>query len=435
MTKTFNCASCSAPLEFEGRTMQKCGFCGSTVIVPSQLFHGGDAVPADVSSMTGKALKLAEIQRLIHSRRKIEAIKVFRKSFGVDLKEAKRAVEALERGESIDISGMQARVSGVQLDSANKAVRKASLAVGGTMLASIAIVAMLTIGGMAAAFYFVSQSVEPASNTDSDSLSTPVKVKADSGSADTVELLRFGGEGTGAGKFKDNRHVAVDGNGNIYSSDYEGGRIQVFDGTGKFITQWNVPEGPFLYDLAADRRGVLYVANSKGIFAFDGASGKLLHRAPQSTDPRAIALTLDGRVVASTGKGISILDASLKLIREFKDAAEQADSSFGFRSIAVDGNGVIYAADRTGGDICKFSSAGKFLNRFSTGTRRSPNSIALDAKGRIFVSDTSNIRVFDESGREIKTLPARQAFGIAFNDSGEMFVASRPDVLKYKLNF
>ena len=35
MTQTFKCPSCSAPLEFEGKPMQKCRFCGSSVIVPS----------------------------------------------------------------------------------------------------------------------------------------------------------------------------------------------------------------------------------------------------------------------------------------------------------------------------------------------------------------------------------------------------------------
>src|SRR6185436_902489 len=42
-------------------------------------------------------------------------------------------------------------------------------------------------------------------------------------------VLRFGSEGTGAGRFEDARSVAVDGAGRIYVAEYSGGRVQVFD--------------------------------------------------------------------------------------------------------------------------------------------------------------------------------------------------------------
>ena len=56
-------------------------------------------------------MKIAEVQRLIHAGKKIEAIKVFREAFGIGLKEAKDAVEAIERGESVDISGFRVQTS------------------------------------------------------------------------------------------------------------------------------------------------------------------------------------------------------------------------------------------------------------------------------------------------------------------------------------
>ena len=111
MTKTFNCASCAAPLEFEGTTTQKCRYCSSTVIAPPEMFYAASATPFDFSSLTGKALKIAEIDQLIHDGKKIEAIKLFRETFGVGLAEAKEAVERMERGESVDISGIEIRGS------------------------------------------------------------------------------------------------------------------------------------------------------------------------------------------------------------------------------------------------------------------------------------------------------------------------------------
>src|SRR5215203_1246196 len=108
MIQSFKCASCSAPLEFEGTTIQKCRYCGSTIIVPQDLFGPKSDSPfVDLSSLTGKALRIGEISQLIQDGNQIQAIKVFRETFGGGLAEAKDAVEGMERGESVDISGMR----------------------------------------------------------------------------------------------------------------------------------------------------------------------------------------------------------------------------------------------------------------------------------------------------------------------------------------
>ena len=93
MTESFRCPSCSAPLEFEGKPVQKCRFCGGNVIVPAHVIQSSPSFGGagrldfgDLSSLTGKALKIAEIQRLIQSNQKIHAIKLFRETFGVGLK-------------------------------------------------------------------------------------------------------------------------------------------------------------------------------------------------------------------------------------------------------------------------------------------------------------------------------------------------------------
>ena len=105
MAENFKCPSCSAPLEFEGKTMQKCRFCESNVVLPSDVRQNSNAF-GDLSALTGKAQKIGEIQKLIQSGNKIYAIKLFHETFGVGLKEAKDAVNAMEDGKSVDISGM-----------------------------------------------------------------------------------------------------------------------------------------------------------------------------------------------------------------------------------------------------------------------------------------------------------------------------------------
>ena len=145
--------------------MQKCPFCGSSVIVPSEMFYppAGRHANVDFSSLTGRALKIAEIQREIQRGNKINAIKIFRETFGTGLKEAKDAVEAMERGESVDISGMQVQTHNV-IDLRNNpealdVVKKAGFAIGGSILGTVLLVTLFIVGMIVAIFYFTFSSV------------------------------------------------------------------------------------------------------------------------------------------------------------------------------------------------------------------------------------------------------------------------------------
>jgi hypothetical protein len=436
MTKSFNCASCSAPLEFEGTTIQKCRYCGSTVIAPPELFYSAGG-SADFSSLTGKALKIGEINQLIHDGQKIRAIKVFRETFGVGLTEAKNAVDRMERGESVDISGMQIQTSRRATPEDIERVKKIGYTIGGSILATV-VVSILLIGGIVAAVFYIAWSAIdkkiPNSVANASRAVSPTPTAGSNAAPpDMVEILEIGGEGTGEGRFKDNRSVAVDGEGRIYSSDYSPHRIQVFTVEGGFLNQWAPVTGSNLYDLVADRDGNVYIANDKGIFKHDGGSGDLLARS-SNVYPRGLALTWDGKLLATNRKSIVVLDNSLKVVKEFKDAAERANSTVGFEKLATDGNGAIYALDDHTNDICKFSADGKFLNRFKSGAN-APHAVAVDPKGRLFVSDTSTIFVLDANGTSLRSLDTYQAFGITFDRNGDLFIAARPYVLKQKLTF
>lgn len=491
MTRTFNCASCSAPLDFTGEMMQKCGHCGSTVIAPSELFYAEDPRPfSDLSSLTGKALKIAEIQRLIREDKMIHAIKEFRETFGVGLKEAKDAVEAMQRGEGLDVSGVNVRVVerspgresnvaeiqrlirsgqkiqaikvfretfGVGLKEAKDAVeamergksfnnldlheikidtvalKGAGRVVGGTALIML-IVGVAILGVVVAAVAYFSFS---SRNTLQAPANNPVPVTPPSSSGGkgsvTTELLKFGGDGVGQGQFKDNRSVAVDGKGRIYSSDYTPIRVQVFDADGKFINQIKPEDGQILYGLVADKDGSLFVATERSIYKFEGETGKQIAKIGE-VSPRGMALSLDGKiVVADDGRGISVFDRDLKRTKHFKDATQQASSRIGFRNVAVGTDGTIFVTERTSQDICRFSPEGKFLNRFPS-QLSSINALAVDHSGRLFVSSASTIKVFDHTGTPAGTFDSYQAFGMAFTPEGDMLLASRPFIVKYRVD-
>jgi hypothetical protein len=416
--------------------MQKCRYCGSTVIAPTELFYGrGSSPDFDVASLAGKAKKLAEINQLIHNGNKIEAIKLFRETFGVGLAEAKNAVDRMERGESVDISGMRVQTartihaSPEQID----AVKKIGFTIGGSILATV-VLSLLVIGGvMIAVFYFAWSAIERIPSANTSPLIANYGSPSPTPLGDVTEVIKIGGEGNGAGRFKDNRAVAVDGEGRIYSSEYSPHRIQVFGPNGNFVTQWAPESGSNLYDMIADRDGNIYLANDKGIFKHEGQTGKLLAKTG-NVYAQGIALTWDGKILAVIGKSIVVMDNMLKVVKEYKNAADSADSTFGFEKITADNTGVIYALDNHTRDICKFSADGKFLDRFHTGAN-APHAIAVDPKGRLFISDTSMITVLDSEGQTVKDLSAKQAFGIAFDKQGDMYVASRPYVIRNQLNF
>jgi sugar lactone lactonase YvrE/ribosomal protein L7/L12 len=430
MLQIIKCPSCSAPLEFDGDAVETCDFCGSKVIMtPNEVRN---ETSSGFGELLGQAQKLKEVLRLARAGNKINAIKLYRETFGVGLAEAKDAVERLESGESVNFRNVNFQSYTEQINT--KAVVKTAKVAGGSFAGVIIISIILIFGVTLAVIWLVTGAIDSGQQQKTAPFSSnaaPNAANANAAPQFAAEALKFGGEGTGAGMFKDNRVIAVDANGRIYSADYTGGRIQVFDAAGKFLTQWTTDPKTTLHSMAADRRGNLYLQQSSDIHVFEAETGKFLQKT-ERISAKGMALTLDGRLVVATGDGFVILDNNLKKIQEFKDAAERANATFGFEQVAVDGNGTIFALDDQNGDVCKFSADGKFLDRFKSNSN-SPNSIAIDPKGRIFVSDTSRIYVFDADGKAIDSFRATQAFGMTFNDKGELFVASRPHVVKYEI--
>jgi DNA-binding beta-propeller fold protein YncE len=466
MAESFRCPSCSAPLDFEGKPMQKCRFCGSSVIVPtgviqnSNVFGGAGKLNfSDLSALTGKALKIGEIQRLIHSGNKIEAVKLFRETFGVGLKEANDAVAAMERGESINMSGIQfrgltaprtdaARIDVFSDEQTRAVVKKVGVAVGGSILGSV-VVTLLVIGGVIAlAFYLISSSTQKTFDGPSPqpSVAAPVTVKSSPTPEPSIaeELLKFGGEGMGAGKFNDNRAVAVDADGRIYAADYSGGRIQIFDADGNFQTQILNDTKRTVNGLAVDRKGNLFVLQGWDIYRLNRETGEetAKFRIEMAT---AVAVGLDGKVYVSAFRsGVTVLTNDLKQIKSFQISKDLGLDLI--REIAVDGAGNLLLLEGREMVIFKLSPDGKLLTRFGGRFSGSPegkpksqfdgmaSGVAVDSQGRIYVSQVSRISIFDANGNYLNEFKAMQAFGMALNDKDELFVASRPFVVKYKVN-
>ncbi|HEX3280575.1 MAG TPA: NHL repeat-containing protein [Pyrinomonadaceae bacterium] len=257
-----------------------------------------------------------------------------------------------------------------------------------------------------------------------------------------TQTLNFGSEGIGPGKFKDARAIAVDGSGKIYVGEYSGGRIQVFDAQGKFITQWTVDPKMPLRGMAADRNGTVYVVQSGVISRHDGASGAVLGQIPYAGGWGFdnVVVTADGGLVAAWYKNrddIVRLSSSGQVTRTIQAAISSVtDRSELDTHVAVDGLGNIYALGTFNNAVFKFSPEGKFLTRFGDdgdqpGQFRGASAIAVDGKGRVYVSDFKGVQVFDNNGRYLTVFkPQGSASGMVFNDNDELFVAARDHVIK-----
>ena len=307
------------------------------------------------------------------------------------------------------------------------------------------IVGVIAIGGFLVPLLRSNNStVEKKGTTPTISWPTlPAAKKKDNEFA--TELLRFGSEGIGPGMFKDARSIAIDGSGKIYVGEYTGGRIQVFDAAGKFLTQWTVDPKMPLRGLAADRKGTVYVVQSGDITRHEGETGKALGELayPGGGGFDDVSMSADGGFVAawySNRDDVVRFNSAGEVTRTIRAAisSTSGDSELNTR-VAIDGLGNIYALGTFNNAVFKFGPDGKFLTRFGDGGNdpgqfRAAFAIDVDGKGRVYVSDIKGIQVFDGNGRYLKVFkPDGLAFDMVFNDNNELFIAARNQVLKYSL--
>jgi DNA-binding beta-propeller fold protein YncE len=256
-------------------------------------------------------------------------------------------------------------------------------------------------------------------------------------------LLEFGREGIGPGMFTDARSIAVDGDERIYVGEYSGGRIQVFDPAGKFVSQWNFGDRKsLLRGLAADRKGTVYVVTGGSIIRYQGETGeKLGEMQYERSGFDDVTAGADGGLVAAWHRNRDDLvrfDPGGKATLTIPAAISTAsgDSELSMR-VAVDGAGAIYALGRFNNAVFKFGRDGKFINRFGgagdqPGQLRAPYSIAVDGFGRVYVGDIKGVQVYDNDGRYLQIIDVKNvAFGMVFNDKNELLVVARDHVAKY----
>jgi DNA-binding beta-propeller fold protein YncE len=459
MTQPFKCPSCGAPLSFENvGASVSCHFCGSTVIVPEELRQPGAPAPQpaapSLDNILGQASRLGELGQLIRGGHKIAAIKLYRELFGVGLKEAKDAVERLEQGKPIEVmhtaggAYQNVQINPAQFPPAPASFQPPRNSSCLKLLLTLVFIFLLFGGLITFIIAFTTSKIRDAIISHAPSFPMPSKPGKPSSSGFAQVALEFGSEGIGQGQLKDARSLGVDGEGRIYVAEYIGGRVQVFDAQGKFLNGWMVDEKTPLRGMAVDRKGTVYIAQKGVITRYEGTTGESLGelRAPGASRLDDAAMTPDGGLVATAQAGgaddIIRFNSNGQIVQTIRKAISgQTDRSELNMRLATDGLGNIYALGSFNNAVLKFTREGRFVTRIGgegsePGQFRSLQALAVDGQGRVYVSDTKGIQVFDTNGRylDVFKVPNNVAFGLVFNDRDELFVAARNKVFKFTIN-
>ena len=282
-------------------------------------------------------------------------------------------------------------------------------------------------------------------------------------------LFAFGSEGSGDGQFSAPEGIAVGNSGNIYVTDVNQNRVQVFDSGGNF--QFAFGSSGTGDDEFDDPRGIA-VGNDGDIYVVDKGNWRVQTFDSggnfQSTlgsfgtqgfgnggpgdfrgGPYAIAAAVNGDIYAtdngSNSNGVSVLFFGRVHAFNSLGTYQSTIGSFGsdpgeftsLRGLAVDSSGNLYVADIGQDRVQVFDSSGNFkfqLGSFGTGEGEfdTPWDVAVDSSGDVYVADLVNdrVQVFDSGGNfqfAFGSTGTRDGefmgpAGIAIGDSGNVHV-------------
>ncbi len=199
---------------------------------------------------------------------------------------------------------------------------------------------------------------------------------------------QFGSKGTGNGQFTEPADSAIDGKGNLWSTDTANNRIEELSSQGSFIAAYGktgVGEAQF-----SDPTGIAINKSTGNAYIADTGNNRIEE------------LSSTGAYIASFGtSGSGTLKAPT--------------------GVAIDTAGDLWAADRGNNRIVEFSSTGTYIAAYGkegTGEAQFKSPVALAFSGEnIYVADSANHRVEEltNKGAYVRTI------GFEGNGSGEFW--------------
>jgi DNA-binding beta-propeller fold protein YncE len=203
-------------------------------------------------------------------------------------------------------------------------------------------------------------------------------------------------------------------NGEVYVTDRPTGDIYIYSAEGIYQRAFN--PGPELKNwqplgISFDAAGNLYVTDvsttPQQIFEFDrsGTLVKTLGLSAGLNFPNGVAADKNGNVYVTDGNNgrLLVIDANDQVVAQVGRGVGEGNLGLP-RAMTIDDKGRVYVADATGQGVFVYDTyrAGdrglNYLGFFggegvSNGTFQYPNGIAVDGRGRVYVTDGGNDRV------------------------------------------
>ncbi|MDH5508593.1 MAG: ribosomal protein L7/L12, partial [Anaerolineae bacterium] len=320
------------------------------------------------------AADLKAIYELILAGKKMDAIKKYRRVYGVDLKDARLAVEKI----SAQIGKKPAKT-------------------GLSCLAGLIWILILAFIPL----FFISKVVP--NNPISFYLSRINPFTSYARVVNTFELQGIE-EGNWASL------IASATNGNIYVLDREG-QVRVLDTGGDVISTWSLEEDVVPAGLAVDTEGFVYIVHSAKIFLYDSITGESMGEYSYQGEWgfEDVVTDLNGGLVTVLDGDIIRFNSRGDLVLTIPQAVESVtDDSELTTLVAADRENNIYALGVFNDTAFKFDAEGNLVTQYggrgdAQGKFRglTASAIAVDSRGRVYVAAHWGIEVFAPDGTSL----------------------------------
>lgn len=258
-------------------------------------------------------------------------------------------------------------------------------------------------------------------------------------------ISQWGSYGSGDSQFDGARDIAIDPAGNVFVVDTGNNRVQKFDNYGTYIRQFGSQgsaNGQFdsPTGIAIDSSGNLFVTdnynyrvqrfNNNGIYISQfGSIG--------GGDGEFDGLT---RLAVDSTDNVYVVDANNYRIQKFDNSGNyisqfgsqgSADGQFeNVYSVTVDGNGNIYVVDRNQDRVQKFNSSYVFQSSFGVYGEDSEDG-AFDSPRGMTHDASNNIYVVDSGNENVQKFTSSGTFVSQFGEYGTLEISGSSDDGKF----
>ncbi len=421
--ESFKCDNCGAPIDYDGRGEKtvKCGYCGSIQPVPVNLLPPAEPFRVSVQPVQ------------------------------------------------------------YQFTPTDRKIAKATVATGaGCVLGSVllplvilgvtAIIILVVMNNVSNIFNTATSNMKPqlatvsALSTAAKAAKSPTPIPSPTRAVTptpgyAIKVMSFGSKGTSQGKLSDVRGMGVDSQGNIYVADYSGGRVQVFDKSGQYVSQFKTGNTKSVtVGFAVDAKGTVYVPENGIVVRYNGLTGAKIGPLAYNGGPGAgfaeLATTADGGLVAmwyerrngfftsreGAREDLVRWDAKGKVTLTVQaPIGNQTDNLELDNAPVVDQKGNIYIYASGENAIFKFSADGTYQSRFGSagdqpGQFSNANGIAIDSQNMLYVAESSRVSMFTTDGRFIRAFSIQgSANAVVLDAEGNLFVTDGSTVTQYAL--